>query len=85
MTRKDILAEYEVEHGTIRTPGKFQGEALYVPYFWDAFLNGCADRDNGQVLGFDVTDDDKKEFPELRKRRTVKLVETDQGFVLELR
>ena len=65
-------------------PGKFEGEPRYVPYFWDAYLDGFADRDDGKVLGFDVTAEDKVKFPELGKRRTVKLIETDQGFVCEV-
>jgi hypothetical protein len=72
------------EHGIIRSPGKFEGEQSYVPYFWDIFLNGGADRDDGRVLGFDVTAEDKALFPKLRKRRTVKLYERDDGFVIEL-
>lgn len=68
----------------VKGPGKFEGEAVYVPYFWDAFLNGFADRDNGTVLGFDVTAEDKAIFPELKHRKTVKLIERDDGFVCEV-
>ncbi len=75
---------YKVESGIIRSPGKFEGEARYVPYFWDVYLNGCADRDDGTVLGFDVSKEDKVRFPELKRRRTVKLIERDDGFVIEL-
>jgi hypothetical protein len=84
MTRQDIENDYTVENGRIRNPGQFQGEAVYVPYFWDAYLNGMADRDNGRVLGFDITADDKEQFPELRRRRTVRLVQDDNGFVCEV-
>lgn len=85
MNRQDILQTFTVDsHGIIRNPGKFEGEMLYVPYFWESYLNGCADRDDGKVLGFDVTAEDKTEFPELKRRRTVKLIETEQGFVTEL-
>ena len=72
------------ERGIIRSPGKFEGECRYVPYYWGAFLDGGADRDDGRVLGFDVTDEDKAMFPELRRRRTVKLYERDDGFVCEI-
>lgn len=68
----------------VRHPGKFEGCAPYVPYFWSVYLEGCADRDDGSVLGFDVTADDKALFPELKKRRTVRLMETDSGFVVEV-
>ena len=54
MTREEILKDYTVDaSGRIRTPGQFEAEMLYVPYFWDAYLNGFSDRDDGEVLGFD--------------------------------
>jgi len=68
----------------VNQPGKFEGEAAYVPYFWEAYLDGCADRDDGTVLGFDVSSEDKEIFPELKRRRTVKLIEDSQGFVREV-
>jgi len=68
----------------VRRPGKFEGEAPYVPYFWECYLEGFADRDDGTVLGFDVHDDDRAIFPELKGRRTVNLMELDTGFVIEL-
>ena len=44
MTRQDILDEYKVdEHGIIRNPGKFEGEMLYAPYFYDLIMNGDGD------------------------------------------
>lgn len=84
MTRSDILTHYKVEGGVIRSPGKFEGEPLYVPYFWDAFMNGMADSDHQGILGFDVTEEDKKEFPELKRRRVVKLSEREDSFVVEV-
>jgi len=83
MTRQEIESQYTVVNGRIHSPGQFEGKMVYVPYFWDAFLNGFADRDNGTVLGFDVSPEDKKEFPELKGRRTVKLYQRDDGFVCE--
>ncbi|HEV2178364.1 MAG TPA: hypothetical protein VGU20_31200 [Stellaceae bacterium] len=68
----------------VSRPGKFQGCAPYVPMYWAAWLNGFADRDDGRVIGFDVTPEDKVRFPELKKRRTVKLIETGDGFVCEV-
>lgn len=78
-----IRAAYPVNAaGRITRPGKFEGEPIYAPYFWEAFLNGCADRDSGGVLGFDITDEDRAAFPEIpRRRRTIKLWEDEQGFV----
>ena len=64
-------------------PGKFEGCAPYVAYFWWLGLEGGADRDDGTCYGFDVTAEDKALFPELRRRRTVRLRELDSGFVVE--
>ncbi len=68
----------------VEGPGKFEGEARYVPYFWDVYMDGGADDDDGTVLTFNVSDEDKKLFPELRGRKRVKLMEQDSGFVVEL-
>ena len=85
MSRREIANQYKVnKHGIICSPGKFEGEMLYVPYFWDMGLSGMADRDDGKVWGFDLTRDDHAEFPELGRKRTVKLYERDDGFVCEL-
>jgi len=82
MTRQEVLSQYKVDdHGIIRDPGKFEGEQLYVPYFWDAFMNGGADEDDGEVMSFDVGDEDRKEFPELVGVARVQLQESDTGFV----
>lgn len=83
MTRHEIETEYRTAAGRITSPGKFEGEHIYVPYYWEAYLNGCADRDNGTILGFDVTADDRREFPELKGKRTVRLYQHDDGFVCE--
>ena len=83
MTRQEIERDYTVVNGRITSPGKFEGEAVYVPYFWEAFLDGMADRDDGIVLGFDLTPEDKVEFPELKGKRTVRLWQRDYGFVCE--
>jgi hypothetical protein len=74
--------EYE---DMVRRPGKFEGEARYVPYFWEAFLDGFADSDDGEVIGFRVSEQDKTLFPELKKRKWVRLYEREDGFVVEVR
>lgn len=88
-----LVARYESEADAnkaqsyrerVAHPGKFEGCAAYVPYYWDVFMDGGADRDNGRVLGFDVTAEDKALFPELKRRRTVRLTETSDGFVCEV-
>ena len=65
----------------VRGPGKFEGEPAYVPYYWDAYLQGCYADDDGEVITFDVTDEDRDLFPELQGVRRVRLYETGSGFV----
>ena len=84
MTRQEIEAIYKIVDGRIRSPGMFEGEMVYVPYFWDIFLNGYSDRDDGKILGFDISQEDKAVFPELKRRRTVRLFQRDDGFVCEV-
>lgn len=81
--RDDILKEYRVENGIIRSPGKFEGEPIYVPYFWDMYLIGFSDEDDGDVITFHVCSDDVTEFPELAGRDSVRLYQRDDGFVCE--
>ena len=83
MTRKEIEDTYTVVDGIIRSPGKFEGEAVYVPYFWDAYLNGFVDEDDGNVLEFHVDHADMEQFPELKRGQVIKLYCRDDGFVCE--
>lgn len=69
----------------IREPGKFDGEPRYVPFFWGQYLDGWYDVDDGTYVTFNVTKEDRMIFPELRRRRCVRLVERDDGFVCEVR
>jgi hypothetical protein len=83
MTRQDILDNYDVnEHGIICSPGKFEGEMLYVPYFWDLGMNGCADEDEDGVWTFTIMNfGDRVFFPELGNAKVIRLEESEQGFV----
>lgn len=83
MTRQDIERDYDVENGIIRSLGRFEGEAIYVPYFWEVYLDGFASDDDGQHIMFEVTDEDREQFPELVGRKWVTLYESETGFVCE--
>lgn len=85
--RKQVESEYRIEDGTIRNPGKFERQPLWVPALWAIALEGFADTDDGESYGFTIPKGDslRTEFPELDawlgRRRTVKLVESCAGFV----
>jgi len=81
MTRQEIEDQYTVENGIIQDPGKFEGEPLWSPYFYDLYLNGCADYDGDDELWFDIDDEDLAQFPELVGYTRVILREDEQGFV----
>ena len=81
----NITEKADESRAACKRPGKFEGAPPYALYFWYIGLEGFADRDNADnSYGFDVTMLDKQLFPELKKRRTVNLRETDQGFVEEI-
>ena len=79
--KEAINIRKEGEEDTAR-PGKFQGEARYVPYFWDQAMQGFSD-DDGNIISVEIESRDKIIWPELRGRKRVKLWECDQGFVRE--
>ena len=87
MTRQEIERDYKVQDGIIRSPGKFEGERVYVPYFWDDYLNGCCNgfayRSDETTIVFGVSQEDRAMFPELGHKRTVRLYEREDGFVCE--
>ena len=68
MTREEILKDYKVdEHGIIMSPGKFEGEMLYVPYFWDISLDGGGLDEGEDWCSLKIESEDYAEFPELIK------------------
>jgi hypothetical protein len=76
------IAEYEED---ARGPGKFEGEASYVPYYWELYMRGFADKDDGRTLRFRVTPEERGAFsPDLKGRRVITLLEREDGFVVEL-
>jgi hypothetical protein len=82
MTRQHILDNYFVsQQGIIQSPGKFEGQMLYVPYFWEKCLDGQSDIDIDNVYGIEVLNADTAEFPELEGINTLALEESESGFV----
>lgn len=87
MKRDEVLKSYEVRDGRVVSPGKFEGQPVFAPHFWQIGLEGFADADDGQTYVFKFTNgcDDFREWPELKKwlgrKRSLRLVENAQGFV----
>lgn len=84
--------EYTNDGERITAPGKFEGEPVFAPYFWDLGLSGFSDSDNGNVytfrFAFGSNPQDQElatKFPTLKKwlgrKRSLNLREDDQGFV----
>lgn len=97
----DVLKTREDAIEAARGPGKFEGEAIYVPYLWETgdaepvylndaepvYLNEDAtdamveDRPDHWTIA--INDDDLVYFPELEGREVVKMVEREDGLVVE--
>lgn len=85
--REQIEKDYKVENGVIRSPGKFEGEPIYVAYFWLHVMpeDGPDDvqGDNCEIGVFTVLPEEREAFPELGDKTEVRVYEQDDGFVRE--
>jgi hypothetical protein len=86
MTRQEVLETYSVRDGVIENLGKFEGEAIFVPAFWDESANGMCNEisfpDGETIYVAELTDNDRKEWPEIDPDTFALLMsESDQGFV----
>lgn len=87
MTRDEIESTYQIENGRIVSPGKFEGQPVWVPALWSIALEGLADSDDGETFGFTIPKGDplRVEYPELDawlgRRRSVRLIQSDSGFI----
>ena len=68
---------------TIRNPGRFEGEARYVPHFWAVVLDGQAD-ETAKGASIQVTPEDKLRFPELKRRQRIVLHQQENGFIVQV-
>jgi hypothetical protein len=93
MTRKDIEMDYRVDAvtGRIHSPGKFEGEMLYMPYVYECMLNGDVDEEvdetednESRYFVFVVQDAEREMFaPYLDEVKEVTFIEREDGFVQE--
>ena len=82
-SRKQIEAEYIVEFGIITSPGKFENEPVYLPYYYDVYLMGCSEEIESNYFQIEITPGDWKEFSELKDLEIIVLHISDDGFVSE--
>lgn len=83
MIRQDIIDNYKLsKRGIIQTPGKFEGEMLYAPYFYDAMLDGEGRETLDGSIDIAITKEDIEQFPELLGDiETINIVVDNNGFV----
>lgn len=84
--RADIENAFQIdEGGFICSPGMFQGEPLWVPYFWNLCMEVLGEGEGGEKEFLAVVDDDdRREFPELIGIKRIQLVETKDGKVTSI-
>ena len=79
-----VLDYYENVAGIITSPGKFEGEPVYVPFFWEYMMDGGEDEFyeyNGHTISvFKINSIDTKFFPGLSEYSEVHIWEDDLGF-----
>lgn len=84
MTRTELEQQYRVKGTWVVSPGKFEGEDIWAPYFWDIAMDGGAAeewRGDGVVYTVGIDPEDLQQFPELAGFRSVELYEDGDGFV----
>ena len=85
----EFAGEFSINsYGIIDSPGKFEGECQYVPYYYNLLMHSCQDEDlyenrfdDIHYSLFIVTDKDRESFPELQDVKVVSLWESSMGFV----
>lgn len=95
MTHTEIRESYQVDaNKIIRTLGKFEGEPIYAPYYWDCCLQGMFAEDVNGVFFMPLDASDHAMWPELylntwdgqhdpttKPVYGIALEESEQGFV----
>lgn len=85
MNRELVLTMFQVdETGIIRTPGPFEGQNLYIPYFWYLHISGYREDVQNGIVTFQVRMEDRAQFPELSNRDQVRLKQIDNHTIVEL-
>ena len=82
MIRDVLTMKYITDvDGMILEYGKYEGEKIYVPYFWNLVEErGIA---HGDCYRFETNRDERKIFPELGNRMVIFLCEGADGKITE--
>lgn len=78
----ELLEQRMTYEEIVKWQPQFKGQAPHVPYFWNKYMKGEYD-DCSSYITFSINDLDLLLFPELKKRKRVKLM-TAHGRVMEV-
>lgn len=86
MNRAEINKQYAFHPAPcahlIASPGTFEGEPVWTPYFYRAMLDGHGTELETGECAIRIRDEDREEFPEIEAWMTHAICwEDDQGFV----
>lgn len=85
MNRELVFSMFQVdETGIIRTPGPFEGQNLYIPYFWYLHISGYREDVQNGIITFQVRMEDRAQFPELANQDVVHLKQHENGMIIEI-
>ncbi|GIK62435.1 MAG: hypothetical protein BroJett018_02290 [Chloroflexota bacterium] len=85
MNRELVFSMFQVdEAGIIRTPGPFEGQYLYIPYFWYLHISGYREDVRDGIITFQIRMEDHAQFPELANQDVVRLKQQENGMIVEI-
>ncbi|MBI5931753.1 MAG: hypothetical protein HY862_20755 [Chloroflexi bacterium] len=85
MNRELVFTMFQVDDaGIIRSPGPFEGQNLYIPYFWYLHISGYRENVQEGIVIFRVRMEDRAQFPELSDREIVQLTQQENGTIVQL-
>lgn len=85
MNRELVFTMFQVDEvGIIRTPGPFEGQNLYIPYFWYLYISGYREDVRDGIITFQIRMEDRAQFPELANQDVVRLKQHGNGMIIEI-
>ncbi len=66
MTRTEIEAMYQIDaEGFIDSEGPFKDTPMWLPFFWNAAMEGVAEMEYNGISVFHIGEGERAEFPDL--------------------